>query len=263
MKMCGFFHGILFNDKIVLKPRDPKDWVILNKLFKSKKDRETRSGKEILLKVEIDADFQKRSFKQLNAVWKLVTIIFQSDSENHRLPTSDEKYDLYLDLLDIYGDKRVNRFNSQLLTPIHISESKTIHAAHFIDGLLYHLASSCSLPMDLQSSVRDIIYQWEIWRGKQEIDINDNRSIDDMREKILYSEASGRCENIEFAHFVSRGSSTATIDEPWNLVALTHDEHIEIQHKFGWGEFLSRFPHLKGRYERARDMAGKLYKDIV
>ena len=263
MKMCGFFHGILFNDKIVLKPRDPKDWVILNKLFKSKKDRETRSGKEILLKVEIDAAFQKRSFKQLSAIWKLITIIFQTDSENHRLPTEDEKYELYEYLLDEYADKKINKYNSNLVSPVRLSESKTINAAQFIDGLLYHLSSMCSIPMDLQAEVRDIIYQWEIWRGKQEIDINDNRSIEDMREKILYSEASGRCENIEFAHFVSRGSSTATIDEPWNLVALTHNEHIEVQHKFGWKEFLSRYPHLQGRYDRAREKAKKLYKDIV
>ena len=90
MKICSFFHGVLVNDKVVLKVTDEKDLITLRKLFKSKSEREQRTEKEILLECEIDAAFQKRTFKQLRAVFKLVTVIFQSDSENHRKPTEEE-----------------------------------------------------------------------------------------------------------------------------------------------------------------------------
>ena len=89
MKVSAFFHGLFQNDKIILKANDPTDLDLIRKLFKSKSDREIRSQKEILLKCEIDAAFQHRSFKQNNAVWKLIEIIFQNDSENNRIMCFD------------------------------------------------------------------------------------------------------------------------------------------------------------------------------
>lgn len=142
MKVTSFFHGALINNKVVLKVNDDKDLFNLQKLFKSKSERENRSNKEILLKCEIDAEFQHRSFKQLRAVWKLIEVIFES--ENGRLPVEEEKYELYLDLLELYADKIPNRYNKQLRT-IHISESNTVAASHFLEGLLYHLANMCNL----------------------------------------------------------------------------------------------------------------------
>jgi hypothetical protein len=38
---------------------------------------------------------------------------------------------------------------------------------------------------------------------------------------------------------------------------MTPEEH-EQQHRRGWDEFLMVYPHLRGRVERARRMAGKL-----
>lgn len=263
MQIAAFFHGILYNDKIILKPTNPKDWIFIKRLFESKNQREKRNGEEILLKCEIEAGFHKKTFKQLRAIWKLVEVIFRSDSENHRLPTKQEKYELYLDLLEVYGDKRPNRFNNAILQPIHISDANTLEAAHFIDGLLYHISTITDLQYDLSATVRSILYDWEIWRGKQDIDINDNRSIEEMRNTIRYSEASGECGQIEFAHIVSRGSDAVDIDEPWNLIALTVEEHRYIQHNNGWTEFLRRFPHLEGRIKRAREKAKKLYKEYA
>ena len=95
------------------------------------------------MKCDIDAQFQKRSFKQLNAVWKLVEVIFES-MEN-RKPTESEKYDLYLDLLELYADKVPSKLRKDTLRSVHISESNTVAAARFIDGLLYHLATDCQL----------------------------------------------------------------------------------------------------------------------
>ena len=63
---------------------------------------------------------------------------------------------------------------------------------------------------------------------------------------------------LEVAHIVSRGADKEDIDEVWNLMMLTHYEHIEIMHKKGWNAFLEIYPHLRGRVKRARNLAGKL-----
>lgn len=257
MKICSFFHGALLNDKIVLKVTDDKDLYTIKKLFQSKSDRESRTEKEILLECEIDAAFQDRTFKQLRAVWKLVTVIFQSDSENHRLPTEEEKYSLYLDLLELYADKIPNRYTGELRS-IHISEANTLAAAHLVDGLLYHIVTMCKLPNDLQATVRSVLYEWEIWRGKQEHDINDDRTIPEMRQYLVYSEASGRTP-VHFHHIVSRGACPAAIHKAWNILALTPSEHNFFHQQCkSWNDFLEVYPHLRGRVETAYKKCNEL-----
>ncbi len=259
MKVSSFFHGALINNKVVLKVNDDKDLFNLQKLFKSKSERENRSNKEILLKCEIDAEFQHRSFKQLRAVWKLIEVIFES--ENGRLPVEEEKYELYLDLLELYADKIPNRYNKQLRT-IHISESNTVAAAHFLEGLLYHLANMCNLNQNQESTVRSILYEWEMWRGKSEHDINDDRTIDEMKKYVTFSEASGRGGAIHFHHIVTRGACPAAIDKAWNIMALTPDEHRFFHEQCkNWNEFLEVYPHLRGKVERAQRKAALLVQN--
>lgn len=79
-----------------------------------------------------------------------------------------------------------------------------------------------------------------------------------LEAMVRYSEASGRCERLELAHIVSRGADYADIEESWNIIVLTHDEHRQVQHQKGWDVFLETYPHLRGRVEKAREMAGKL-----
>ena len=253
MKIAGFFHGIFFKNQIVLRATDEKDLLLIQKMFDSKKEREERGGREILLKCEIDAQFQKRSFKQLATVWTLVTVIFES-MEN-RKPTESERYDLYLDLLEEYADKVPSKISGELRS-VRISESNTMAAARFIDGLLFHLATYCDLKTDLQADVRNVLYEWELWRGKQTEDINDYRTLDELKEKVKYSEASGKSP-VEYHHIMSRGAAPQFIDCAWNILALAHEEHM-FYHQYGWSVFLERYPHLKGRVEKAIEKAGKL-----
>lgn len=258
MKIASFFHGVLLGDKIVLKVNDPKDFFNVKNLFESKNSREIKSQKEILLKCEIDAAFQHRTFKQLSAVWKLVEVIFES--ENGRRPVEDEKYELYLDLLELYADKIPNRYNKELRS-IHISESNTVAAAHFIDGLLFHLATMCKLDNDLQCTVRKVLYDWEIWRGTQKHDINDDRSIEEMRKYLVYSEASGRTP-VHFHHIVSRGACPQAIDKAWNIMALTPEEHAFFHEQCkSWNDFLEVYPHLRGKVEKAQEKCAELVQE--
>lgn len=253
MKVVAFFHGVLYKNQIILRATDSRDLLLIQKMFASKVDRENRSKREILLKCEIDAQYQKRSFKQLASVWVLVSAIFES-MEN-RKPTEDERYDLYLDLLDMYADKTPSKLTGKL-RDVHISESNTMAAARFIDGLMYHLATQCQLSNDLQADVRKILYEWEIWRGKQTDDINDYRSIEELKQKVVYSEASGRTP-VEYHHIVSRGADAAAINEAWNILAITKEEHREF-HDYGWNYFFNKYPHLKGRVEKAIEKAKHL-----
>ncbi len=253
MKVTAFFHGIFFKNQIILRATDNNDLLMIKKMFDSKKSREERSKQEILLKCEIDAQFQKRSFKQLATVWVLVTVIFES--MEGRKPTESERYDLYLDLLEEYADKVPSKITGELRS-VRISESNTMAAARFIDGLLFHLATYCELKTDLQADVRKVLYEWELWRGKQKEDINDYRTLNDLKERVKYSEASGKSP-VEYHHIVSRGAAPQFIDCAWNILALTHEEHM-FYHKYGWNAFLDKYPHLRGRVEKAIEKAGKL-----
>jgi hypothetical protein len=255
VKITGFFHGVLYKNQIVLRAADPKDLQLIYKLFNGKKSREERSKSEILLKCDIDAQFQHRSYKQLNSVWKLITVIFES--MEGRKPTESERYDLYLDLLEEYADKTPSRFRKDTLRAVHISESNTVAAARFIDGLLYHLATQCELNYDLQADVRKVLYEWEIWRGKQEHDFNGDMTVSEWRERAVYSEASGLGGSVDCHHIVSRGTAPQFADCAWNVLALTREEH-EFFHAHGWNAFFEKYPHLRGKVERAFGKAGHL-----
>lgn len=255
MKITGFFHGVLYKNQIVLRAADSKDLQLIYKLFNGKQSREERSKSEILLKCDIDAQFQHRSYKQLNSVWKLITVIFES--MEGRKPTESERYDLYLDLLEEYADKTPSRFRKDTLRAVHISESNTVAAARFIDGLLYHLATQCELNYDLQADVRKVLYEWEIWRGKQEHDFKDDMTVSEWKERSVYSEASGLGGSVDCHHIVSRGAAPQFANCAWNVLVLTREEH-EFFHAHGWNAFFEKYPHLRGKVERAFEKAGHL-----
>ena len=249
-------------DYILLKATCKKDNDLLLKLFSTKKEWEDRNNREFFVTALLDLPYQRRTFKQNAAVWVLVTAIFES--LEGRLPDEEEKYNLYLDLLDVYADRIPNRLNGGT-RPIHISESNSLGGSRFIDGLLSHLATQCELDYGTQSTVQEVLQEWEAWRGELETDHADyadrEQSVmlteEEWREKHVYSEVSGRGGIIVRAHIVSRGSYAAGIEVSWNWIAMTPEEH-EQQHRRGWDEFLGIYPHLRGRVERARRLAGKL-----
>ena len=228
-----------------IKPVNEADHELFRKLLGKRKDDNTPVG------IELDLAERPRSFSQLKTVWALVGIIFQSDE--NRKGSAEELYELYENLLGVYADKVVNRLNGEL-RPVRISEGDVMSAAHFIEGLMLHLSEVCDLHMDAQTEVRGLLQQWEAFRGTLDDDPLDSVTEKDWRESHKYSEASGRGGQIERAHIVSRGADQGDIEAPWNWLALTPDEH-RLQHAAGWEGFLGKFPHLTGRFERARRKA--------
>lgn len=253
MKVSGYYHGILFKDNsIVLRPSDSRDLVPIRRLFKSKKEREERSGREILLQCVIDAPFQKRTIKELNTAWKLISIIFES--QFGRRGTDNELYELYEDLLPEYAEKTPCLLYPDRLRPVRLSEANTVQAATFIDGLIFHLCRYCDLKQDLQADVRTTIYEWETWRGKQKKDFTAEMTESEWRKRAVYSEASGIGSGIELHHMLTRGAHPELAGDPENWMALTHGEHMEFHDK-GEAEFLEKYPHLRGRFEHIHEKA--------
>ena len=271
MKIRLPVHAVLWRhpqrggDYILLKTTCGKDNDLVLNFFRTKKEREERNQKEFFVQAVLDLPHQKRTFRQNAAVWKLVTVIFES--MEGRLPAEEEKYELYLDLLDAYADKVPNRIKGGL-RPVHISEANSLEGSKYIDGLLYHLATECSLSYEAQTTVQEVLQEWETWRGGLETDHTDYADDEqaemlteiEWRRKHVYSEASGRGGSIVRTHIVSRGSDAADIEKAWNWMALLPEEH-EKQHRIGWDAFLGIYPHLRGRVERARNLAGKMELD--
>jgi len=254
--------AVMKNGIIFLKTISKQDYDLAVALFKKKNEWELRNNKEFTLLARLELFYQKRTQKQLASVFVLVSAIFES--MEGRRPTEEEKYSLYDDLLEVYADRVPCRFKN-LTRPVRISEANSVEGARFIDGLMYHLAKECNLEYGTQSTVADVLWQWEAYRGGLEVDPLDYTDrdctvlmpVDEWRERHPYSEASGRTGDIVRAHIVSRGSDAADIEKTWNWIALLHDEHTQ-QHQIGWDAFLQIYPHLRGRVDRARNLAGKL-----
>jgi len=244
---------------VVLKELNRAGSDLLARLFEKKKQWEEYNKKEFFLWIEFELKHQKRTYKQNSTVWKLVEAIWASMEKDP--PTEEEKYSLYLDLLDAYADKVKNRITGEL-RPIHISESNSLEGARFIDGLLYHLTSTCNLDYNTQSTVMDVLYEWEEWRGTLEVDPMDYSDLEctkflteaEWRERHRVSEASGMGGQLVLHHIVTRGSNKAAENKTWNWLCLTDEEH-RMLHDHGNEYFLNIYTHLRGRFMRAERLA--------
>jgi hypothetical protein len=241
-------------DSISITPLSVPDIRLLDVFLEKKAVFEQKKGRRLPVNITIDLPYQKKTYSQLKTIWLLITLIFQS--MEGRKPTEKEKYRLYLDLLEEYGVKEPGPITGRLI-PRRVSEADTREAAVFIEGLLCHLAQEVSLPLELQADVRCTLYRWQAWRGTLPDDPLDEVTEKEWRDTHVYSEASGLGGIIELAHIVSRKRAPACKDAPWNWIALTAEEHRD-QHQHGWNEFLQKYPHLRGRVERALKRAYKL-----
>ena len=107
------------------------------------------------------------------------------------------------------------------------------------------------------------------WRGRQKrdpIDVDENGewlTIDEWVKKNPASMASGSTETVQCCHIITKNHRPDLRECVWNLLRMTHYEHIEIQHRHGWERLLSLYPHLIPRVRAAYDRAGELYPFTV
>lgn len=261
MKITGYCGARWVPEKkaVVLYPLE-SDLPLVEKLFAAKGRREAREGAPVYPEFSLEVGARARTWKQIKAVWALITIIYQS--MHGEKPNNEEKYELYLDCLDLYAEKTPNRFTGAL-RPVHLSESDAVQCARFIEHLMMVLAEYCDLELDLQTDVRTIFFRWQEWRGEQATDPMDYDEAGNLlpyekwRLTHKVSDASGVGGYLERAHIVTRGSDQGDIEAAWNWLMLTPEEHREW-HNLGWETWLRKYPHLKGRVLRARSLAAKL-----
>ena len=252
MKISGYFRARDFYDMgeqaslLCLYASSERGVRLLEKLILAKRAREEKTGGEVLLECSLELPSSKRTVKQNSTAFKIISLIFES--QEGRKPTDGEKKALYYDLLETHADKKPTRGGVRL-RPVHLSEANTEQAARFIDGLLFELCECCDLPQDLQADARQIIYEWEAWRGQQAKDFTASMTEKEWRARAVYSEASGLGGQIELHHILSRGAFPQFASDPENWMALTHWEHREF-HDLGRERFLQKYPHLAGRFER-------------
>ena len=253
MKIAGYFHGKCSYGAITLWPTSDRDAALLEKLVSAKRAREQKTGEEALLQCSLELPSQKRTVKQNSTAFKIISLIFES--QEGRKPTEGEKKSLYYDLLETHADKMPTRGGLRL-RPVHLSEANIEQAARFIDGLLFELCTCCDLPQDLQADARQIIYEWEVWRGQQKEDFTASMTEKEWRARAVYSEASGLGGDIELHHILPKGSHPQFANDPENWMALTHWEHREF-HDLGRERFLQKYPHLAGRFAKIDAKAGE------
>ena len=252
MKISGYFRARDYYDDaarasvLYLYADNKGDARLLEKLIFAKRAREEKTGEEVLLRCSLELPSQNRTAKQNSTAFKIISLVFES--QEGRKPTEGEKMSLYYDLLETHADKKPTRGGVRL-RPVHLSEANTEQAARFIDGLLFELCTCCDLPRDLQADARQIIYEWENWRGQQTKDFTASMTEKEWRARAVYSEASGLGGDIELHHILPKGSHPQFADDPENWMALTHWEHREF-HDLGRERFLQKYPHLAGRFER-------------
>lgn len=202
-----------------------------------------------------------KTYEQCKTVWALISIIFES--MNGRKPSERERKELYSDLLDEYADNRPSILHPERTVPLGLSEMSKQQASKFIQSLINVLSEACDLTEAQQISVKDIFTEWQSNLALEEKDWTDYDkdgnllTVEQWRATHTVSFASGIGGDLELAHIVSKGSDEIHRECVWNALMLTHAEHMK-QHEIGWNAFLEIYPHLKGRVNKAREIAGKL-----
>ena len=125
MKIRFVGNACLRDGYIICKPVDNADDVLVNRLFSKKTEREEKLG-NMYLDIELDLQEKARTYSQLKTAWKLVECIYVS--QNMEKPTEEEKYDMYLDLLEVYADKVENTINGEK-RPVRLSDGNTASVA--------------------------------------------------------------------------------------------------------------------------------------
>ena len=213
----------------------------------------------------VSVDFKNlranKTYDQLKAAWALIDLIFESMC--FRRPTSAERQQMYRELLEEFAPRRPSLLHKGEDEPVTFSEMSKQELSSFIQSLIAFIAESCDLNQKDQMLVKDVFIEWQGYKSTLDKDPDDYDEtgelldMDTWRERHPVSFASGIGGDLDLAHIVSRGADVVHKDCCWNVMMLTHEEHMK-QHQIGWNEFLKIYPHLRGRVERARHIAGKL-----
>ena len=239
MKRCS--------DCVKIQPINKADMVLFDRLI---------AKNESVYKGTFGTPVHARTYRQIRTIWKLIEIIFIS--QEGRKPTEEERYELYEDLLDEYAEKRVSKISGNLV-PVRVSKSDTKAGAYFIEGLMLHLSQYCDLPMDAQTEVRALLFEYEYYKGMHGDEYVNQCSENEYRQQHPYSEASGKGGALHLHHLIPKGRNECLRHITANWIQLTAEEHHDL-HLKGDEWFLKQFPHLRPKFEYAKELEKRTYE---
>lgn len=245
-----------FKNGCLLLPATEKDKVLLNSFCESLGNRYAT----------VTANYSKnnKSYDQVKTVFALSSLLFKVNYD--RVPTNEENERMYESLLREFAPREPDLLNPEVEVPIHLSKMSKMDAAQFINAIFELIIENCDLTDKDQITVRELFTEFKeqtsVGEGNPcDYDSNGNYlSIDEWCERNNVSMASGINDGtLEIAHIITKSAHPEYRDCVWNFLRLTHYEHLEIQHRKGWKELLSIYPHLIPRVKAAYDMAHELY----
>lgn len=246
------------DDQVLVIPATASDKTLLDSYVSE------TEGKYV--SVDLKSSGNKKTFDQVKTAWALIDVLFQSIW--FKRPTESQRKQFYQEILSDYSqtgnaDKIPSLLHKGTSVTIGMSDMDKKQLSKFIQYLISLIAESCDLEEAEQMAVVDIFKDWQEYKSSLEVDPEDCDeagnflTIDKWRAAHTVSFASGIGGDLDLAHIVSKGADEVHRDCCWNTMMLTHEEHM-MQHRVGWNKFLEIYPHLRGRVERARRLAGKL-----
>lgn len=236
-----------------------------------------KANQKKILSITFKSSVATKTYNQLKTAHALMEYLFIA-IKGYK-PTKKQKDKFYQQLLEEFSDKVEVEdvlHKKTILEPVSFSNMSIGQLSRFIQSLVQLLHENTQgylLSADDLVDIKDIFAEWKNYLSNLNEDPTDYDeygnllSLEDYRLTHTISYASGRvCDSngggLEMAHIVSRGSDPAFEDKCWNVMMLTHEEHQEIMHGLGWNELIRRFPHIRGRVERAINKARKIYEII-
>lgn len=175
-----------------------------------------------------------------------------------------------------YIEGAVEKYAPEMLNPVtgkvqhlRLSDPRltTRHMAIMIQHVLNELATK-DIPEEVLNWVgTDMKKMWESWYSwrysiKEDplFDNDMNLTWEQYKEWYPVCEFTGTPQNdydpLERMHIVTGGSSPGSYDESWNWIHALHSVHMR-QHSETWEDILKDYPHMKGKVDRAREIAHK------
>lgn len=248
----------------VLKPATPADKTALDMFFQE------NLGKYVT--VTCSQRKGTKTYDQVKTIWALIYILYES--MNGGKPNTEQAAALYAALIEDYAPREPNPLHAGETQPVTLSRMSKQQAAVFIQSIINEISLYHKLSEDAQIDLQELFASFQEYKSgfsEDPIDFKENGemySIDEWLERNPVSMASGRTENLEVAHILTRGAYPQFAECTWNMIRLTHEEHIGIMHnkinhngeitKDEWDLFLQIYPHLRKRIEKARSIAYKI-----
>jgi hypothetical protein len=196
--------------------------------------------------------YRKRSLDQNALYWAIMTILgFEVFQE------FGHEEELHEEILAIYAP-RVDGPLTKRPVPKRSKHLNTVEFSRLIEGVFKELAEHGV--EETGSQIIGFYHDWNALREKEDPLEGSYRDAEEYRERIPYCEAClkylGGEDRGSIAHIISRGAGGPDAD--WNYLHLCDTCHTGIssdgdtaQHMHGWDAFLTTYPHLRWKWEKA------------